>query len=310
MKRVALEKKFIVALLLGTAFLAGCGDDDNFTPVAKNRGYDYAFTTTKEFADYPCNEMRVGREAVVGREKESYYCELFDETDSVYIWAGYNDTLTATGKEFVRAGSSSSSREEYFDPDADYGTMKDPRDGRTYKTVVVNGQLWMAENLNYADNNVGTAVCYSNNLNNCDQYGRLYSRDAAMDDSRCEYLSDCDLGDGPIQGICPDGWHIPSYDEADDLVKFIGTGNGNNAKSTYGWDEDYKGNNANGMSFVGAGYRWAYNVSYTGKGELTYLWVYREAQESYRIAVEGNGTIKIVNDKEYGDHYSVRCVKD
>ena len=185
MNSVALEKKFIAALLLGTAFLAGCGDDDDFAPVSRNRGYDYALKTTKEFADYPCNEMREGREAVVGRNKDSYYCQ-FDYRDSVYIWAGYDDTLTATGKEFVRAGSSSSSYRssssyssgEYFDPDTDYGTMKDTRDGKTYKTVVVNGQLWMAENLNYADNNVGTAVCYSDNLNNCDQYGRLYSRDA------------------------------------------------------------------------------------------------------------------------------------
>ena len=50
MNSVALEKKFIAALLLGTAFLAGCGDDDDFAPVSRNRGYDYALKTTKEFA--------------------------------------------------------------------------------------------------------------------------------------------------------------------------------------------------------------------------------------------------------------------
>ena len=152
--------------------------------------------------------------------------------------------------------------------------------------------------------------CYNNDENECEMFGRLYVREAAFDTTFCTTGIVCNLGAGPIQGICPDGWHIPSYSEAEQLVNFIGTGNGNNAKSTYGWDEDYKGSNTNGMSFVGAGYRWAYNVTYTGKGELTYLWIYREAQESYRIAVEGDGTIKIVNDKEYGDHYSVRCVKD
>ena len=120
MKRTVLEKKLIAALLLGTAFLTGCGDDD-FTPVSKNRGYDYAFTSNKEFADYPCNEMREGREAIVGRDKESYFCE-FDEIDSVYIWAGYNDTLTAKGKEFVRKDASSSSEDEYGSSSSRYSS--------------------------------------------------------------------------------------------------------------------------------------------------------------------------------------------
>ena len=107
MKRVVSEKKLIAAMLLGTLFLAGCGDDDSFSPVSKDRGYDYAYTSTKDLSKTPCNDMREGREAVIGREKESYYCQ-FDSRDSVYIWAGYNDTLTANGKEFVRAESSSS----------------------------------------------------------------------------------------------------------------------------------------------------------------------------------------------------------
>ena len=100
----------LVALVFGLAILAACGDDDSFSPVAKNRGYDYAFVKTNEFAEYPCNEMREGREAVVGRDKDRYEC-IFDERDSVYLWAGESDTLTAKGGEFVRAESSSSEEE-------------------------------------------------------------------------------------------------------------------------------------------------------------------------------------------------------
>ena len=99
-----------VTSLASAALIAGCGDDESFSPVAKNRGYDYAFVKTNEFAEYPCNEMREGREAVVGRDKDRYEC-IFDERDSVYLWAGESDTLTAKGGEFVRAESSNSEEE-------------------------------------------------------------------------------------------------------------------------------------------------------------------------------------------------------
>ena len=97
-----------VLVWMACAFLfVACGDDDSFSPVSKNRGYDYAYTSAEGLSKTPCNEMREGREAVIGRDKDQYEC-LFDRIDSVYIWAGESDTLTATGKEFVRAESSSS----------------------------------------------------------------------------------------------------------------------------------------------------------------------------------------------------------
>ena len=179
----------------------------------------------------------------------------------------------------------------------------------------------MAENLNFADT-AGThrtmagerKICYNRDEAECEMFGRLYNREAAMDSMMCASGGVCNLGAGPIQGICPDGWHIPSYSEAEALVLFIGENNGNDAKSAYGWDEDYKGNNKNCMSFVGAGYRTGYqsehSYTFVEKGERTQLWVYREAKESYRISIEGDGTIGIVNDDEYDERYSIRCVKD
>ena len=63
---------------------------------------------------------------------------------------------------------------------SDEGVLKDPRDGKTYKTVKIGDKVWMAENLNY-DYNHGTAksVCYKNS-SQC-EYGRLYTWAAAMD---------------------------------------------------------------------------------------------------------------------------------
>ncbi len=47
----------------------------------------------------------------------------------------------------------------------------DGRDGQTYRVVrLLDGKIWMAENLNYA---VNGSLCYGDNDNNCDEYGHL-----------------------------------------------------------------------------------------------------------------------------------------
>ncbi len=360
MKRTVLKKKLIAAMLLGTAFLAGCGDDD-FTPVSKNRGYDYAFTSNKEFADYPCNEMREGREAIVGRDKESYFCE-FDEIDSVYIWAGYNDTLTAKGKEFVRKDASSSSEDEYgssssrysssyssssyrssssysssssirfsssidweelkprltekgeqLNPDIEYGTMTDPRDGKTYRTVDVDGTIWMAENLDYEDHEVGKSYCFKDDEEICKLYGRLYSRDAAMNSSKCVFDASCLLGNDPIQGVCPDGWHIPTYSETQALVTLAGR-TARPLMSTIGWGTEDSlyinpGVDTYGLSFVGAG-QYDTKDGFNDIGEFTFMWVYYQSTYMYYLLVRAQDNEAYIYDFDgYEANFSVRCVK-
>ena len=344
MKRIVLGKKFIATMLLGTAILAGCGDDDDFAPVSRNRGYDYSLTSTKEFADYPCNDVREGREAVVGRDKESYYCQ-FDYRDSVYIWAGYDDTLTATGKEFVRSESSSSSRGssssrasssssvrssnssqdwdgsryfltekgEQFNPDIDYGTMTDPRDGKTYRTVQIEGMTWMAENLNYADNKVGISHCFNDNEEICNLYGRLYSRDAAMNSSNCAFSSTCSLGSEPIQGICPDGWHIPTYSETQVLVD-LADRKAQPLMATMGWGVKDSlsvgpGTDTYGLSFVGTGL-FDYRDNYSNIGQYAYMWVYYQERDMYYLLIRSqDNEAYIFNFGAYEAVLSVRCVK-
>jgi hypothetical protein len=69
--------------------------------------------------------------------------------------------------------------------------IKDARDGKIYQIAKFNGKIWMAENLNFAAEG---SLCYENNSENCEEYGRLYTWGQAM-------------------SSCPKGWHLPSETE-------------------------------------------------------------------------------------------------
>ena len=67
--------------------------------------------------------------------------------------------------------------------------MIDPRDQKEYRTVVIESQEWMAQNLDYryvlseTDSN---SFCYNDSLEYCKKYGRLYTWAAAIDSASIE----------------------------------------------------------------------------------------------------------------------------
>jgi TolB-like protein len=85
-------------------------------------------------------------------------------------------------------------------PTPTLGTFTDSRDKKTYKTVVIGGNRYMVENLNYKK---GKSWCYGNNNSNCDKYGRLYDWKTA-------------------KTVCPAGFHLPSRQEWNNLVTAVG----------------------------------------------------------------------------------------
>lgn len=84
----------------------------------------------------------------------------------------------------------------------------DPRDGRVYPVVLVNNQLWMAENLAY--NDPGESYAYNNLPGNEKIYGRLYTARA-----------------GSVTKP-PTGWRIPSQKDWQGLFDTYG-----NASAAY-----------------------------------------------------------------------------
>jgi len=97
--------------------------------------------------------------------------------------------------------------------DVDY--FIDPRDDNRYRIVKLNESWWMAENLRYGKE-ISTSVEQTNNgivemyrnhgNNNFDSIGGIYRWFEAMNYAVNNH-----------QGICPDGWHIPSNEEYSEL---------------------------------------------------------------------------------------------
>ena len=101
-------------------------------------------------------------------------------------------------------------------------SLYDERDDKTYKTVGVKTQMWMAENLKF--DGEGSA-CFDNNDENCDTYGRVYTWGGANGlDSRYggHIIIPSIYNDG--MPICPSGWHLPSKDEWQTLIDVFGNG--------------------------------------------------------------------------------------
>lgn len=153
------------------------------------------------------------------------------------------------------------------------GSLYDDRDGKTYKTVKIGEQEWMAENLNYDVQNYESSYrswCYDNKdgkdgeVDNCQKYGRLYRWSVVIDsltlanDSAitCGHRS---LGEGSCsipnkwKGICPTGWHVPTLKEWNDLIKYVGGSDiaGKKLKSSEGWESLGGINGSDEVCFAG-----------------------------------------------------------
>jgi uncharacterized protein (TIGR02145 family) len=169
----------------------------------------------------------------------------------------------------------------------------------------------MKENLRVThapDGDTIVSYCYDNDTAYAHTYGWLYTWDAAMNGSVFE----------SAQGICPDGWHIPSDDEWKVLEIYLGMsqeeadmenewrGTGVGAKLRKGGSSGYEALYSGGRSFTG-------RYSYLGENE--YIWTSTEysANPFYawrRCLRTTTDEVGRWNTFQKTYAFSVRCVKD
>ncbi len=215
-----------------------------------------------------------------------------------------------------------SGTQQMIQPTSSNDSVKDI-DGNVYKTVKIGNQWWMAENLKVThyrngdeihnrtddeewDNATGAYCNYNNDSTNVEIYGGLYNW-FAVDDSR---------------NIAPEGWHVPTDDEWQVLVDYMGgdTLAGGKMKSTgtiEGGDGLWRGSNKDatnesGFSAVPGGYRYSHGT-FDSIGSTPYFWSSTESGSGtawHRYMYYGNSDVcrYDIGWKQAG--YSVRCVKD
>jgi uncharacterized protein (TIGR02145 family) len=174
--------------------------------------------------------------------------------------------------------------------------------GQKYRTVLISGKIWMAENLNFPTSS--GSFCYNGSQDNCAIYGKLYNWATA-------------------KTACPAGWRLPSRREWGDLaIAAGGTGEygtggeaGYKLKASDGWNQGGDGGDAFGFSALPGGRRYYTESSgwnYAGINNIGYWWTATEYSNdnTYFRRMDYNGGFVIEENQAKNHYMSVRCVKN
>ena len=160
------------------------------------------------------------------------------------------------------------------------GTFIDTRDGRTYSSVEIGAQVWMAENLAYQTDS--ESWCYGDDLQRCEEFGRLYSWGAATT-------------------ACPTGWRLPSESDWNVLE----------AELTPDAGLKLREGGSSGFEAKMAGVR-HYDGGYAAIGGMTSFWTstpYTDDHAAIRLLATDTSEI-IHNGLGHEGGISVRCLSN
>lgn len=206
-----------------------------------------------------------------------------------------------------------------------YDSIVDARDNQVYRTVKIGEQVWMAENLNYSDSAktpslLGRSWCYRDSLEYCDRMGRIYTYSAAIDSMKllndkdnpqdCGYEKRCKFTT-QVQGLCPNGWHLPSETEWDKLFLTAESDEESDGttdlSSVAGWENGKEGLDVYGFSAYPVGTYKSRIDQITINSSSANFWV---AGVDYVISISAGNGGRLSSYYKKNDGISIRCIKD
>ncbi|PTB95588.1 hypothetical protein C9994_11055, partial [Marivirga lumbricoides] len=159
----------------------------------------------------------------------TYEAEVTERTVSFELVEAENTTITITdANECVTT----------TEVTAEAITTFTDNDDQIYEVVKIGDQIWFAENYN-KETEEGS-YCYGDEESNCEIYGKLYTWDVA-------------------QEIAPTGWELPSADQWEKMINFLGAETAGDQLR-----------NSSGFELKSGGYRT--EDSFIGLGQGAGLW--------------------------------------
>ncbi|MBO5532028.1 MAG: hypothetical protein J5977_06175 [Fibrobacter sp.] len=287
----------------------------------------------KDTMDFVC-ENELWRRAT--DEERDIYGEICTNSDIGKIIEGHHreDKKFACSKNGwvdMRNWSWDLPKEIWLNPDKEFGTLVDKRDGKVYKTIQFDGETWMAENLNYADSIEtpslkGNTRCHDDIDEHCDVGGRLYTWAAAIDSvamaadpnsplNACDGDTTC-LRSAQVRGVCPEGWHLPNYRVWDDFSWYAYV-----LKTKLGWYGEprmcminikFSSIDGIGFSALPVGYYNSSKEEYDING--AFFWSSTESDSlyahSYWLRITDCEGYHAFSRNSRNDALSIRCIKD
>ncbi|MBF0430243.1 MAG: cadherin-like beta sandwich domain-containing protein [Fibrobacteria bacterium] len=220
------------------------------------------------------------------------------------------------------------------------GTFTDSRDNHVYTYTEIGTQTWMAENLAYLPkvdvessgsndwedssfyyvyNYTPTGADEAEEITNAkatvnyQNRGVLYNWPAALNGE--SHSSSSPSG---VQGVCPDGWHLPSDAEYKTLEMYLGmtqtvadgTGDRGTTEGKMLKATSWSGTDNYGFSALPSGYR-DWGGGFQNLSSSFGLWTAtgNASSDPYmRMLTSGNTIFRSIYSNSYG--YSIRCVKN
>ncbi len=283
------------------------------------------------------NHFTANWEAVTGFATTNYLLDVSTEADfSSYVYEKenvgdvieYQVTELETDTEYHyrvfavnNCGNSPASNtisiETGIPFDACEGVTPPSLDGYTYNIIGIGNQCWFAENLRYDNgcasvpwidsSDEGWCGFYEDNGSELENYGFLYQWSAVM-------AGETEEG---AQGICPEGWYVPTdddwkelemalgmtQDEADNTA-WRGTDEGEKLKC----NEDWNGTNTSGFTALPGGYRSPLGL-YRDESTLGIFWTSSEDTDVAWQRLLSSSQIKVRRGTDnMAFAYSARCL--
>ena len=348
-------KKFFVLLTVAALFVA-CGDESSSSapdPIGEiSSSSDEELGSSSSVAEKNSSSSVSGKNSSSSAVESSSSEDIFrvcDDGDTVisetafkvfYYRCQDNEWVLDSTVNVVKP-KVYPNMDSVFNPAVTYGSFKDPRDGKVYKTVqyymevqsgnttVIDSFTVMTQNLNYADTIIDSTTtvfddskvekrCYNDDPWYCDNYfGGLYTWSEALglpkvcdsvgvaDNSKCNVK----LGDdAKVQGVCPEGWHVMNETEWKHFALPRGIDASYTMLSRAVW-KDGKNTNSSGMSVLPYGDEYPLTTS-------TFFWATQESKDNSMSGVEvlvsqADMTVRFAVSASGKIAYDyVRCVMD